>query len=766
MVGAVIVNVDNDRNIWIDAETLDSQTIYVGDEDVTFNIDVENNIGPMPDATDDSWIENAELEISTTVYDEDGNSVLTPIKEWDIRVSTGQDGRIQDNGANEDYDGFRFDVKEDAVPGRYSFEVRLTYENETFDGPFYYTATILFDIDARGDVGDLPYNDILTPGDQNKDVRVQVYLHEYVTDIYLRITRPDTDFTWFGTTSTTSSSYVDGESGWWYPTYIISVSSIKDAGTYTGTYVLEYTINEGEDDEVRCTETGDIDFLVGHLAMLSASSTTTTIAQGTSMVTMSLTFTNTGTVDLYSIMVWLDIYNDAFSFMPLDHWEDNEAIGFSEAELGDVAVGDSATISMDVGINLYIPEGNHKIMFAFDGYYYDPDSQTYKELETWWTQAASLTPAEYKVMMDGTTFTIDPDTSSVEATYIMVAVTDTAIDIRITSGASLSLARQLVDNRLDLEVENYGNIDYDNVIFRIETNSATSPFLNVVDPEALFSEEAIVGTLDAGNWAYPTMRVTLVAGTDAGVHLVPITMTAVNSDMGESITVTLNARVTISGVGPKLEITAVSPESIKKGADFTLTLTITNNGDDTARNVMLTMPYAGASGLAGLYLTEEPNDINGDLTAPTADALPIFIEDIAPGQSVEVEVEMKSNKDMSSGHVYVIYFSTSYADSFSDGHDVSHIVSLKSSGLGGSTVGMFYYALIILILVAALFLITYTVIYAKKYKKENPKGGKVETETTTYTPPPEPPTPVQEAPIQETPIQETYEEPPPAPPME
>ena len=122
---------------------------------------------------------------------------------------------------------------------------------------------------------------------------------------------------------------------------------------------------------------------------------------------------------------------------------------------------------------------------------------------------------------------------------------------------------------------------------------------------------------------------------------------------------------------------------------------------------------------------------------------------------------MKANKDMSSGHVYVMYFSTTYADSFSDNHYVGHTVSLKSSGFGGSTVGMFYYALIILILVAALFLIVYTVIHAKKFKMANPKGGKVETEAnSTYTPPPEPQTPVQETPIQE------IQEPPPGPPME
>jgi hypothetical protein len=292
------------------------------------------------------------------------------------------------------------------------------------------------------------------------------------------------------------------------------------------------------------------------------------------------------------------------------------------------------------------------------------------------------------------------------------------LDILLTSQNQLSLGGRLVDNGLILTVQNYGNIDFGNVVLMMETNSATSPFLNVIDPTATFSEEAIVGTLNAGNTQTVTIRVDLKPGAASGVHSVPTTITAVNMDMGESVTTTLNARVTITGIGPVLEITESTPGEIKNGKDFTLTLTITNNGDDTARNVMVTMPNAGA----GLGLLEESDEINGDVTAPVAGTLPIYLDDIAPGASITIEIPMKANKDMSSGHVYVMTFQTSYSDSFNNWDAVNHGVSLKSTGFGGSTLGMVYYSLMLLFFFAAIFLIAYTVVFVKKYKKENPKG--------------------------------------------
>jgi len=721
MAGAEIINVEDDRDIEIGWENLGGQDIFPGSMNVNFNIRIDNENGIADIMNDDDPIEWANLSISTTLRDEEGTSVTTPISNWDVnRVD--DEATIWDNWDTHTFSGFQFDVKGNAVPGVYNLTVTLDYKNDigTADS---YIGYILFEIKNRVEVPDIGG---LTPGDLNVKKNIDVHFDNginpnEIVDIELSITLPDTGFTWFGVSGSTITKSDNGPfdwNDWWDVQLILSVSSSKSKGEYVSQYTTTYTING-----VEYTETGEIIFTVGDLPMLEVSVGTDTLAQGTSKVTWSLTFTNVGTVDLLDIKLMLDDDSDAFTFMPADHWEDGGTVTYSWLELGDIAVGASVTQTMDVGIDLYIPEGMHKVMFTFWGMYYDPDTATYEDVTVDWTNGFP----GHVPRVNGATF--DPDTSTVDGPFIEITVTDTAMDLMLTSQTALSLGGRLVDNGLQISVQNYGNIDFGNVILKLETNTATSPFLNVIDPTAPFSEEVIlVGTLNAGATGFPILRVDLKPGISAGVHSVPTTITAVNMDMGEAVETVINARITITGVGPKLEITETSPGEIKNGKDFTLTLTITNNGDDTARNVVLTMPNAGA----GLDLAEEPNEINGDVTAPVAGTLPIYLDDIAPGASVTVEVPMKANKDMSSGHVYLMTFRTTYTDSFDNPANVDHGVSLKSTGFGGTTLGLVYYSLIILFLVAAIFLIAYTVIYVKKYKKANPKGG-METQTQ-YTP--------------------------------
>ncbi len=713
------------RGVEITSTSLDNNDPYFpGMEDVDFSVTVWNwNVGGFPDVAEDDGdtIIDCEMTIDTNIEDENGNPVSTPFEDFSNNVDT--DSQI----FNSDWDDFwfSFDIRGDAVPGTYNLSITFVYWNESasFSDDFTIEGNILFDIEYRAQINDVGG---LIPGDKNKNVNALLNANnnmpgdEGMVDPILEIDLPSGDFTWYDDTATESSAMYIGTIDSWESEnfwYMVSVSPITDSGAYDADYVLTYTTENG----VACIEYGEIDFIVGHLAMLEVTVAVDTLAQGTPLATWALTFENVGTVDLLDVKLQLDPASDAFTYMPADHWEDGHTVSYAWLELGNIAVGGTHSETMNVGIDLYIPEGMHKVMFQFWGMYIDPDTDTYKNTAIDWTMSG----AEYapRVNMDGNSFTLDSDTSDVKGPFIWIDVTDTTMDIMLTSTNTLSLGGRIIDNGLELDVMNFGNIDFSNVALTIETNSATSPFLNVVDPESTSSEEAILpGTLTAGNTLTAILMVNLAPGATSGVHSVPVTITGVNMDMGESISTTLDARVTISGVGPKLEITTVAPGEIKNGADFTLTLTIVNNGDDTARNIAIGMPNIG--GFAG-----ETNEINGDIRAPTADALPMYIPDLAPGESYDVSIDMKANKDMSSGHVYVMSFATSYTDSFGSSDTVTHGVSLKSTGFGGSTVGMFYYAMIILVLVGSIFLIAYTVIMVKKFKKANPKGG-IETETS------------------------------------
>lgn len=728
------------NNYHPDMDLFSNYEIYPGTQNVYLDINIQNGMGGT-----DGDIYWCNLSINPSVLrDEGGNLITSSYLVWDDRM-VDDEATINDGGSNW-FNNFQFDVADNAQPGIYNLTVTLEYKAAIDSvSSKSYIGFVLFEVRYRCEIGNIGG---LIPGDMNKDVDLNVYFTSaspswWVEDISIAVTLPDSDFWWFGLTSltasqTTATTYQDNN--FWTPEFMISVSSLKNKGTYTGSYSITYTIT-GTTRTI--TESGTVDFVVGDLAMLSVTSTSSTLAQGTSKVTWALSFENVGTVDLLAIECQLDDDSDAFTTMPADHWEDDGTVSYNWLDLGDIDIGETVTVNMEVGIDLYIPEGLHKVMFTFKGKYYDPDTANYRPVEVSWIGGGADGHDPF-VNMGGTGYTLTPDSSTVEGPYIWITVTDTALDISLTSQDPL-LASQLVDNSLRLDVVNYGNIYYTNVILKIETNSADSPFLNVIDETALFSEETIVGGLrtedDPRFTGHPTvtLKVTLKAGVTSGVYSVPVTITGVNADMGEAVETTVDARVTITGIGPKLEVTAVAPGEIKNGADFILTLTITNNGDDTARNVVLTMPEIGDSLVS---------DLNGDLAAPSADALPMYLADIAPGASVDVEVQMIANKDMSSGHVYVMEFAVDYVDSFGYGPSSAqenHYVSLKSSGLGGSVTGQFYYALIILILIVAVFMVVYTVIYVKKYKKAYPKSEAQESypeaqvnEPVAQAPPPPP----------------------------
>lgn len=718
---ADIVNVDDDRNIWYSWTNLDDDVVFTGDEGVAFSIDVENDW----DMTGDD-LENCTLSISTTVRTEGGSAVSpSPIADWDVREIVG--GTINDNSWDT-FGNFEFDVAPDAQPRIYNLTVTLTY-NVWADGTDYeYTGYILFEIAYRGIVGDMP---LMTPGDRDKSVNVWVESYSdwdsEMSDVYLSVTAPDVDFSWFGLATATATSYVSYIDDWgdWenFP-FTISVDKDKDSGIYTGSYVLVYTNPDG----VVCTEEGDIEFPVGNIAMLSATIATGTIAQGTTTTTMVLTFTNTGTVDLFGAKVWIDANSQDFFFTVADHWEGSGTVTYGWVELGDLAIGESVTRNMDVGIDLYIPEGQHKLLFAFSAMYMDPDSGTYRPTEGWWDWFGIQHVPH--VNMGGTTIVLDPESSTIEGTFVWITITDTVMDVSISSLVTLTTAGRIMDNTLALGIQNLGNIDFTNVVLRIETNTADSPFLNVVDPAATLSEAApLAGTFWAGDSASVNVQVDLKPDTALGVYMVPVTISAINLDMGEVMTTVVDARITVRGVGPQLEVTSVTPLKVKPGATFTLTIVITNVGDDTARNVIINSADIGWG--------ETQTTVDGNYAEPQPDALPLYVGDVAPGATLTVEIPMRANSDMSKGHVYSINFAVDYVDSLGYGPSADTIsVTVESTGSGGSVIGTFYWSLIILVFVIVAFLIIVAIFHVKKNRTPKAKPAPA-PEYQQVPPPPE-----------------------------
>ncbi|MDO9536724.1 MAG: hypothetical protein Q7J68_00205, partial [Thermoplasmata archaeon] len=112
---AQIVNKDDSRSIYIQGSSIDNynpgpfsvKPIYPGSLNVNFNIRIDNDGGDA--MSDDNPIIYANLSISTTLRDETGSSVTTPISNWDVNRVDDEATIGESNGHT--FSGFQFDVK-------------------------------------------------------------------------------------------------------------------------------------------------------------------------------------------------------------------------------------------------------------------------------------------------------------------------------------------------------------------------------------------------------------------------------------------------------------------------------------------------------------------------------------------------------------------------------------------------------------------------------------------------------------------------------
>ncbi len=192
--------------------------------------------------------------------------------------------------------------------------------------------------------------------------------------------------------------------------------------------------------------------------------------------------------------------------------------------------------------------------------------------------------------------------------------------------------------------------------------------------------------------------------------MVPVNVRGINDDMGVFVEDTVEARITIMGVGPKLVITSSTPSKINPGATFDLTLTIENQGDDTARGVIL---WSANNAITGTGNSEE----NCDLEAPVPLVSPMVLPDIGPGDNITVVIKMRSNEDMSGGHVYQVSLGISYVDSYGYGPSSSETyydIAIKSNGMGGSALGNLYFVLMLVGIVCFVAIIVIVLVWARK----------------------------------------------------
>jgi hypothetical protein len=647
-VDATIVNIGDDRGIYIYTENLDGQTIYVGDRGVDFYLRIRN--GDNDEFVDDDPIRHCNVTIDEVVRDTDGNVVTTPISNWIVRENLAN-ATLYDGGSFHTFYGFEFDVKPDADTTTYNLTVKMRYRTSD-DYSASFTGYIHFDISPRAALYDVTG---LYPGDRKKAIDVHVDVYSTMTDTTLELTAPN-GFSWYGSSTQTISAYRDGSWSYdWYVPFTISVHQGMEPEPegHKGVYRLMYENPYG----LHIIEMGEIAFHVGALPMLTASMEMDEFVQGTTTTTLTVEVENTGNVDIMEGKVWIDDVSTAFLYTAADHYEGSDTVSYSEVGFGDLRMNEQTTVEFPLVVNTFIPEGKHKLLFDFSCTFLDPLSKAYRDVYTWWYPDSD---GAYPVVnIDGGNIYLQSETSELAGTFETIQVLDESVEVRVESVTTLDLGGQLVDNWVVLYVENYGNVDYDNVVVALETNSEESPFLNPVDRDSPVAEEIVMGsTLVAGRTYSAAAHLTIKRGTEPGVYLVPMDLSGINADTGTVFQTELEARITLRGIGPRLKITEVSPSEVSPGDDFTLELTVSNVGDDTAWNTVLSVPPSWTEKEGA------PSGVENAVSTPEPESLPIHLGDLRPGDQMTIEVPMRCSDCVEGGSIFPFYFCINCTDSY------------------------------------------------------------------------------------------------------
>jgi hypothetical protein len=325
---------------------------------------------------------------------------------------------------------------------------------------------------------------------------------------------------------------------------------------------------------------------------------------------LEVIFTNDGNVQLNDVMIMVDPDGDWID-IAFHHYENDDDVYESQVALGNIPIG-SSSAAQDVMIatNMMLPNGSHRVPFAWSAWIYEDGS----------TGSASRW-----VMMGGVMYNDDGNsqTPEVERLYednnenrrydggdsTLESAWDGAfVDFNVDDNNGLTWEAVIWDTveagvggdvrftTLEVTLYNMELVDYKDLVVEMDVGP-TTPFLNPIvtmhDSTTPIMMDANSDTeIDAQDSAtiYFTVDVNSAwwqdSSLDPETYTVALTVDATNDDEETRIEdVNLPAVVNIDGFGPELFASLVSDDGIKPGERFMLSITITNYGDDIAREV-------------------------------------------------------------------------------------------------------------------------------------------------------------------------------------
>ncbi len=453
---------------------------------------------------------------------------------------------------------------------------------------------------------------------------------------------------------------------------------------------------------------------------------------------MEVTIINNGNTPLYNVEFELDPTTTAWDYFrnPRFFWEDINAGTPDYDTITDTyttfTVGASITFQIEVFVMNDIPIGEHRLPIVYNGFYFNDGS-----LGAATSYANTFTDLEV---------------------IFSVFVVDETIACHIPAGGVVSLGTDIVGDKLDLTAETVEvtivNDEQYNFIDVIVSADFTGtpwymPVIGMADPWVDANEAN--PAIPFEQWT-PTTDLVVTFDVDTYPDMTPdrypfvLNITAVIEGTLEVVTVIVDYRqgavIDYVGFGPDIYIAAFTgDDEIVPGEDFALTLTLTNQGDDTLRNVIImidaddTVEYdwdfeadfkdqfnwegvfdewggtsaAGPIGEAGgvtwensefpseMFYTMESLDVDnireiveinlyadGVYSDPGARIVAIRILDLAPGATTDVVFDMYADKDMVNGKPYAFNVTIQGVDSEGVNYFEVREISVMSSLPGSS----------------------------------------------------------------------------------
>ncbi|MFO7619186.1 MAG: hypothetical protein R6W91_05970 [Thermoplasmata archaeon] len=360
----------------------------------------------------------------------------------------------------------------------------------------------------------------------------------------------------------------------------------------------------------------------------------------------------------------------------------------------DLAVGEERTFTIEMIVLKNIPIGEHRLPILYRGFYVDDGA------------------------LGGSTGFMATNGGADLQIIFSIAVADEDINCLVTSvtAGTHGDKANIVAETITVNIQNNEKYAFIHVMVRANFTGTPwyMPVINMRNPLVWANNMNEVAPLATAWAAGASIAPTFTVDTDPSFvpdrYPFQVEITAVIEETLEIVSVTLDYRhgavIDLSGYGPRIQIAAFTAEDIVPGKGFDMVLTIENVGDETLRDVFITIPCDdtevydswdferdfkdqfdwtevfsqwGDSGNGGgvawtdsefpseMFYTMESLDVDnvreiveinlyadGVYSKPGARIELIRIIDLAPGATFDVTYDMFADKDMVNGKPYTI----------------------------------------------------------------------------------------------------------------